>query len=126
MNESGPTILVTPQGITQPTGFISWELAVAIVMVVGPLIIFGWMYARRYRRVDARERAFRRLSKRVGLTRTQISSIRQYAATTKTVSPVGVLMSPAHTDAALASSRASEISIKPISNRESKSLSVIG
>ena len=124
MNELGPTILVTPQGITQPPGFFSWELAAAIVMVVGPLVIFGWMYTRRYRRLDARERAFRTLSKRVGLTRAQTRLIRQYADTTKTVSPVGVLMSPVHTDAALASTRASEISIKAISNLESKSLSV--
>lgn len=137
MSESGPTILVMPQTMDESASAISLDVALMIVVAGGLVCIAIWMYTRRYHRLDARERAFRKLSKASGLSRSQIHMIRKYADSMGTLSPVGVLLCPRHMDAAFAllapttqstpsAARASETSVKALTHKETGTLSVVG
>jgi len=99
MNE--PTTLVKPHPPEPASGAgadQSWALPVIVVLV--DLGLLG-VIQRRGRNLDARERAFRGLCQRMGLTRRQIGRVRQYARARSVGEPVAVLMSSSLLDDAL-------------------------
>lgn len=91
--QGGPTELFLPAAeiAERGTGMWIWFgwAAVAIVLV-GTVL---WVRAMNQQRIDPRELAFRALVKKLGLSSTQVSSIRMLADSSGSHA-VGLLMSP--------------------------------
>ena len=88
----GPTELFVPDA-TPASGYdlTGWMLWIAGV----GLIAIGWVWMRtiQHKKVDARELAFRSLSKRMGLSSDQVRAIREMSKARK-AHPIALLMCP--------------------------------
>jgi hypothetical protein len=100
MSESPPSTLIVPASAPTPTGWfggvVGEGLIVPTIGIFGLIVVCVGVYFvlvyRHHKQLDPRERAFRALSHRLGLTRRQISTIRQYAAAQGLNSPIGLLV----------------------------------
>ncbi len=95
MTQPAPTTLVIPDPVT-PTGSGAMGLAPVLLgggVLLGVLIVL--IVRRRGGGLGPGERAFRRLVRRMGLSRQQAARVRRYAHSRSVGSPVGVLMNEA-------------------------------
>lgn len=95
MQDAVPTTLFTPPVVdvisTSPLG------VPPIVLIVGGVILISLYFVfihRQRRRLDPRELAFRTITRKLGLTRPQITTIRKHAMGVGLASPIGIVMSP--------------------------------
>lgn len=95
MQGSGPSSFIAPPAIELDSASI---LGVSpMILIACGLLLIGMYLAfvhRQRRRVDPRELAFRSISHKLGLSRTQISMIRRLSVSMGLSSPVGIVMSP--------------------------------
>ncbi|MDF1809935.1 MAG: hypothetical protein P1U42_09595 [Phycisphaerales bacterium] len=91
-----PTQLIIPHSemIGSSTSALSFTSA---LLIIAGLIVLGvcvWYVYRRKHGVDQGELAFRSISRRIGLTRSEINIIRNHANLMGMTTPVGIVMSP--------------------------------
>lgn len=91
--QSGPTELILPsvESVDHGSGMFIWIAWCVVALLCVGIVL--WMQQAKQRRMDPRDLAFRSLSKKLGLSGSQIDSIRSMAASTGN-HPVGFLMSP--------------------------------
>ncbi|MBL4697813.1 MAG: hypothetical protein JKX70_03165 [Phycisphaerales bacterium] len=102
MQSSGPTTLFSPTSSVQAAESLFGVSPTMLVLFGVALVCFYLAFVHRGRRkLDPRELAFRTLSRRLGLSRAEINSIRKYAIAMGLGSPVGIVMNPEMTAQAL-------------------------
>lgn len=101
----GGSVLIVPEdpGLDAGSGpaFVEpifWGLGVAVACIA----LWSVMRGHRRRKIDPAELAFRRIAHGVGLSRTEIRTLRHTASRQGLSSPVGIALSPAMTQAAIA------------------------
>jgi|GEM_PF-5013607 len=91
-----PTQLVIPQSemIGSPSG--SMDLMSTSFYIFGFIALGAcvWFIYRKKHGVDQRELAFRSICRRLGLSRNEITTIRNHASAMGMTTPVGIVMSP--------------------------------
>lgn len=100
--QGGPTELYLPAAEVAERGAGMWIWFGWVVVVLVLVATVLWVRAMNQQRTDPRELAFRALVKKLGLSSTQVSSIRTLAETSGS-HPVGLLMSPSAVRSAAAS-----------------------
>ncbi len=95
-----PTQLYLPEGIAGGggvRGVVEAMTSFPMVIVIGVVVVAVgcvWIRAMLQRQIDPRELAFRELSRRLKLSRSEIASLRAMGQTGGLGSPVGLVMSP--------------------------------
>ncbi len=101
--QGGPTELYLPAAevVEQGAGLWIWFGWVAVVLVLVATVL--WVRAMNHKRIDPRELAFRAMIKKLGLSNSQVSSIRTLAETSG-APPIALIMSPSAVRSAAAGS----------------------
>jgi len=89
--QTGPTELVLPASGQAEAGLNLWLVGAAVAVCVVIAVI--WAIGMSQRRTDPRELAFRSLSRKLKLSRSQVSAVRSLSESTGR-HPVGLVMCP--------------------------------
>lgn len=93
--QASPTTLITP-AVPDLSSSDLFGLP-PMAFIVGGVVLICMYFAfahRQHRKLDPRELAFRTLSRKLGLTKEQVSQLRKHAIKAGLTSPVGLVMCP--------------------------------
>jgi len=95
MQGSGPSFVIAPPAI-EPGSASILGISPMILVICGVVLVAAYIAVahRRRGRIDPRELAFRSISHKLGLSRSQINTIRRQSVSMGLPSPIGIVMSP--------------------------------